>query len=43
MDFAVHADHEVKIKEIEKNDKYLDLGRELKTMEHEGDGDTNYK
>ena len=29
MDFAVPADHRVKLKENEK-DKYLDLGRELK-------------
>ena len=30
MDFAVPADHKVKIKENEKRDKYLDLARELK-------------
>ena len=31
-----------KLKECEKKDKYLDLARELKkTMEHEGDNDTN--
>ena len=41
MDFAVPADHSVKIKESEKRDKYLDLAREQITMEHEGDGDTN--
>ena len=30
------------IKESKKRDNYLDLARELKkTMEHEGDGDTN--
>ena len=29
-----------KIKEREKRDKYLDLARELKTMEHE-EGETN--
>ena len=29
-DFAVLADHRVKLKENEKNDKYLDLARELK-------------
>ena len=41
MDFAVQADHWVKIKENEKRDKYLDLVRELKTIkEHEIDGDT---
>ena len=30
VDFAVPADHRVKLKEIEKKDKYLDLTRELK-------------
>ena len=30
MDFAVPADHKVKLKEIEKKDKYLDLAWELK-------------
>ena len=29
MDFAVPADHRVKLKESEKKDKYLDLDREL--------------
>ena len=28
MDFAIPADHKVKLKESEKNDKYLDLARE---------------
>ena len=32
MDFAVPADHRVKLKEIEKKDKYLDLSRELKKL-----------
>ena len=44
MDFAVPADDREIIKESEKRDKYLDLAREQKnkkTMEHEGDGDTN--
>ena len=41
MDFAVPADHRVKLKESEKRDKYRDLGREQKTIEHEGGGDTN--
>ena len=42
MYFALLADHSVKIKEIEKRDKYLDLARELKkTIEHESDSDTN--
>ena len=30
VDFAIPADHRVKLKEIEKRDKYLDLTRELK-------------
>ena len=30
MDFAVPADHRVKLKESEKKDKYLGLVRELK-------------
>ena len=30
MDFAVPADHRVKLKESEKKDKYLDLAKELK-------------
>ena len=38
VDFAVPADHRIKLKECEKRDKYLDLARELKkTMEYEGD------
>ena len=32
VDFAVPADHRVKLKEIEKKDKYLDLTRELKKL-----------
>ena len=32
MDFAVPADHRVKLKENEKMDKYLDLARELKKL-----------
>ena len=41
-DFAVPADHRIKLKECEKRDKYLDLARELKkTMEHERDNYTN--
>ena len=36
VDFAVPADHRVKLKESEKKDKYLDLAREQKkTVEHE--------
>ena len=42
MDFAVAADHRVKLTESEKRDKYPDLARELKkTLVHESDGDTN--
>ena len=38
------SDHRVHLKESEMKDKYLDLVRELKkTVEHESDGDTNYK
>ena len=37
VDFAVPAEHRIKLKECEKRDKYLDLARELKkTTEHEG-------
>ena len=32
VDFAVPADHRIKLKECEKKDKYLDLARELKTL-----------
>ena len=32
MDFAVPADHRVKLKESEKNDKYFNLTRELKKL-----------
>ena len=43
MDFAVPADHWVKIKESEKMDEYLDLAweQEKKTVEDESNGDTN--
>ena len=42
VDFAVPADHRIKLKECEKKDKYLDLARELKkTMKHAGDNYTN--
>ena len=30
VDFAVPADHRIKLKECEKKDKYLDLDRKLK-------------
>ena len=45
-DFAVPADHRLKIKENEKKDNYIDLTREVKkkqTMKHEGGGYTNCK
>ena len=32
VDFAVPADHRIKLKECEKKDKCLDLGRELKKL-----------
>ena len=32
MDFAVPADHRIKLKECEKKYKYLDLARELKKV-----------
>ena len=32
VDFAVPADHWIKLKESEKKDKYLDLARELKKL-----------
>ena len=32
VDFAVPADHRLKLKECEKRDKYLDLARELKKL-----------
>ena len=42
VDFAVPADHCVKLKESEKKDKYFDLAREReKTVERENDDYTN--
>ena len=41
VDFAVSADHWVKLKESEKRDKYQDLARELINVEHEDGGDAN--
>ena len=41
MDFVVSDDHSVKVTENEKNGKYLDLSRELKTIQHESGGDTS--
>ena len=32
VDFAVPADHRIKLKECEKKDKYLDLAKELKKL-----------
>ena len=32
VDFAVLADHRIKLKESEKKDKYLDLAREFKKL-----------
>ena len=32
MNFAVSADHRVKLKESERKDKYLDMARELKKL-----------
>ena len=32
VDFAVPADHRIKLKECEKRDQYLDLARELKNL-----------
>ena len=40
MDLGVPEDQRVKIKESEKIDKYFDLAREKKAVEHESDGDT---
>ena len=42
MDYPVPMGHRVKIKEIEKRYKYLDIAGEMKkAVEHDGDGDTN--
>ena len=46
VDFAVQANKWVKLEEVEKSDKYLDIAKELKkttTKEHKGDADTKYK
>ena len=43
VNFAVPADHRIKLKEFEKKDKYIYRARELKkTMEYENDDCTNY-
>ena len=39
MDSVVQVDHEEKMKESEKIDKYLDFDRRLKKLEHEKNGD----
>ena len=43
MNFASPGDRQVKFLKSEKRNKnkYLHLVRDQKTMEHEGDGDTN--
>ena len=35
MDFAIPADKKIKLKEIKKKDKYLDLARELKKKQQQ--------
>ena len=42
MDFAVPADHRVKIKAKEKRKILRSCLTTTKAKEHEGDGDTNY-
>ena len=37
VDFAIPADHRMKLKESKKRDKYLDLARKLKNMGLESD------
>ena len=42
VDFVMLADHGIKQKENEKQNKYMDLARDLKkAVEHEGDSDGN--
>ena len=43
VNFAIPADHRVKLKESEKRDKYLDHSSELKKKEHERDSATSCK
>ena len=44
VDFAVPAEHKVKLKESKKKDKYLDLAMEFKeNVEHENNSYTNYR
>ena len=42
-DLNVPVDSIVKMKEREKMDKYFDLAWELRTVDHEGDEDTNFR
>ena len=43
LDFAIPVAHRVKLKESEKNDKCIDLAKELKkTVRHESGGYTNF-
>ena len=42
MNFTVPTDYRLKLKESEKRDKYLELGRVLKkAREHQSDGDAS--
>ena len=43
VDFAVPADNRLNLKEIKNRDKYMDIAREQKSMEHERKRDTNCK
>ena len=42
VDFAVSVDTGLQISWNEKRDKHLNLDSKLKSMEHDGGGDTNY-
>ena len=41
VDFAAPANHKVKLKECEKRDKYFNLAREFKKLEHKSDNYIN--
>ena len=41
LNFALLTDHSIKLKESEKKDKYPDLARQLKILEHKRDSHTN--
>ena len=41
VDFAVPADHRIKLKECEKKDKYLDLARELEKLWNNNNNNNN--